>query len=149
MAKIRANWWKTCSAGNPMPCFFYHLRTKKPSPPFAKPDSCFLRNPLTSIPKSQQVSSCGPWTAMYPTFNQFARWASQYRVIPMWMEPQLQARDFIGWVHGLHTQESNFFFLHSASSGPQARYSYIALDSPRYQVEGNGDTLTLRHRTAG
>ncbi len=92
---------------------------------------------------------------MYPTFNQFARWASQYRVIPLWMEPHLPARDLIEWVHSLQAQESNSFFLHSAPAcrpagphGPQARYSYLALDGPRYTMEAKGDTLTLRHRTA-
>ncbi len=29
----------------------------------------------------------------------------------------------------------------------QSRYSYIALDAPRYHLEANGDTLTLRYRT--
>jgi anthranilate/para-aminobenzoate synthase component I len=86
---------------------------------------------------------------MFPTFNQFARWASQYRVIPLWIEPHLPARDIMEWVHSLHAQQQTFFFLHSASSGPQARYSYIALNAPRYRLDANGDTLTLNHRTAG
>src|SRR5437879_1561388 len=93
---------------------------------------------------------------MYPTFNQFARWASHHRVIPLWMEPQLPSRELLDWTHSLLAQESSFFLLHSApASTPggfpdsQARYSYIGLDAPRYQVEACGDTLTLRHRTSG
>lgn len=83
---------------------------------------------------------------MYPTFNQFARWASQYRVVPLWIEPQLPARELLEWAHGLQAQEQNSFFLHSAAAGPQSRYSYLSLDHPRYQVDATGDTLTLRHR---
>jgi anthranilate/para-aminobenzoate synthase component I len=86
---------------------------------------------------------------MFPTFNQFARWANHYRVIPLWMEPQLPARDLLEWAHSLQAQEQSFFLLHSASSGAQARYSYLALDAPRYHVDANGDTLTLKHRTLG
>jgi len=40
----------------------------------------------------------------------------------------------------LQAQEHSFFLLHSASSGAQARYSYLALDAPRYHVEADGDT---------
>jgi anthranilate/para-aminobenzoate synthase component I len=101
---------------------------------------------------------------MYPTFSQFARWASRYRVIPMWIEPELPSRDILEWAHSFSAQDQNFFFLHSASSGHteqqsgglagqpagrQARYSYLALDAPRYHVEARGDTLTLHHRTTG
>ena len=93
---------------------------------------------------------------MFPTFNQFSRWASSYRVIPIWVEPELPSRDILDWVHSLAAHEQNFYFLHSApacrqagSQGSQARYSYIALDAPRYHVEADGDTLTLRHRAAG
>src|SRR5205807_6763010 len=107
---------------------------------------------------------------MYPTFNQFARWANQYRVIPLWMEPQLPSRELLEWAHSLLAHETSFFLLHSApamSTVPpagrvgwpagspsgfpeaQARYSYLALDAPRYHVEAIGDTLTLRHRTSG
>jgi anthranilate/para-aminobenzoate synthase component I len=93
---------------------------------------------------------------MFPTFNQFARWASHYRVLPLWVEPQLPSRDLLEWVHSLQAQESTSFFLHSAPAsrpagplGPQSRYSYLALDAPRYQLQAAGDTLTLRHRMAG
>jgi anthranilate/para-aminobenzoate synthase component I len=90
--------------------------------------------------------------AMFPTFNQFSRWASHYRVVPIWIEPELPGRDLLDWVHTLGAQEQNFFLLHSASTesqnrrGDQARYSYIALDAPRYHLEADHDTLTLRHR---
>ena len=94
---------------------------------------------------------------MFPTFSQFSRWAGQYRVIPLWIEPELPGRDSLEWVHSLAAQEQNFFFLHSAPasrqsmqpglSNSQARYSYVALDAPRYHLEATGDTLTLRHRT--
>jgi anthranilate/para-aminobenzoate synthase component I len=99
---------------------------------------------------------------MYPTFSQFARWASQYRVIPLWVEPELPGRDSLEWVHSLAAQEQKFFFLHSVPAvrqsnsptalGPsaqQSRYSYLSLDAPRYHLEGAGDTLTLRHRSTG
>src|SRR5882762_321427 len=92
---------------------------------------------------------------MFPTFNQFARWANHYRVLPLWIEPQLPSRDLVEWVHSLQAQEAISFFLHSAPAGqagplsPQSRYSYIALDAPRYQLYAEGDTLTLRQRTAG
>ena len=99
---------------------------------------------------------------MYPTFSQFARWAAQYRVIPLWVEPELPSRDCLEWVHTLAAQEQKFFLLHSASSGAsdnvagpaglpagrQARYTYLSLDAPRYHLEGTGDTLTLRHRSS-
>jgi anthranilate/para-aminobenzoate synthase component I len=93
---------------------------------------------------------------MYPTFSQFARWATQYRVIPLWVEPELPARDTLEWIHALSAQDQNFFLLHSAPAGrqtgqaaSQSRYSYFALDAPRYHLEADGDTLTLRHRTSG
>src|ERR1017187_1487629 len=93
---------------------------------------------------------------MFPTFNQFSRWAGQYRVVPLWIEPELPSRDILEWVHNLTSQDQHFFFLHSASSGSllapdgsQARYSYIGLNAPRYHVEAEGDTLTLHHRTEG
>src|SRR5436190_10661819 len=86
---------------------------------------------------------------MFPTFNQFSRWAGQYRVIPLCIEPHLPSRDLLDWVHSLTGTEQRFFLLHSASSGSQARYSYVALDAPRYHLEAEGDQLTLRHRTTG
>ena len=91
---------------------------------------------------------------MFPTFNQFTRWAAHYRVLPLWIEPELPSRDLLEWVHSLTAQEQKFFVLHSAPNGSailpagrQARYSYIALDAPRYHLEANQDTLTLRYRT--
>ncbi len=86
---------------------------------------------------------------MYPTFSQFVRWANHYRVIPIWIEPHLPSGDLLEWAYNLQAQEHSSFFLHSASSGTQARYSYLSLDAPRYHVEASGDTLTLRHRTSG
>ncbi len=86
---------------------------------------------------------------MFPTFNQFSRWAGQYRVVPLWIEPQLPLRDLLDWVHNLSAHEQKFFFLHSASSGSQSRYSYIALDAPRFHLQADHDTLTLRYRTGG
>jgi len=92
---------------------------------------------------------------MYPTFNQFARWAGRFRVIPLWVEPELPAGNSLEWVHSLAAQEEKLFFLHSAPAGEiaplstQARYSYLSLDAPRYHLEADGDTLTLRHRTTG
>jgi len=93
---------------------------------------------------------------MYPTFSQFARWATQYRVLPLWMEPQLPSRDLLEWAHNLQAQDQTFFLLHSVPAGQQpgpqstqSRYSYISLDAPRYHVEASGDTLTLKHRTSG
>jgi anthranilate/para-aminobenzoate synthase component I len=84
---------------------------------------------------------------MFPTFNQFSRWASDYRVIPIWIEPQLPAGELLDWAYKLQSQEPNSFFLHSAAPGPQARYSYLSVDGPRYQVDASAETLTLRHRT--
>ncbi|MFA5975426.1 MAG: anthranilate synthase component I family protein [Elusimicrobiota bacterium] len=82
---------------------------------------------------------------MYPSFNQFARWASQYRAVPIWIEPELPGTDLLDWVHSLAGAQQRFFFLHSASAGTQARYSYIALDSPRYSVELDDQALVLRY----
>ncbi len=85
---------------------------------------------------------------MFPTFNQFARWATQYRVVPLWIEPHLPSSDLLEWVYNLQSQDKDSFFLHSAAGGSQARYSYLSLDAPRYHVEAAQDTLTLRHRTS-
>lgn len=81
---------------------------------------------------------------MYPSFSQFARWAAQYRAIPLWIEPELPGADFLEWVHSLAGAQQRFFFLHSAA-GAQARYSYIALDSPRYTVEMDDQSLIVRY----
>src|SRR5262245_9081921 len=83
---------------------------------------------------------------MFPTFNQFSRWANRYRVVPLWIEPELPSRDLLDWARQLTAQQSKFFFLHSPSEGSQSRYSYIALDGPRYYLEAERNTLTLQHR---
>lgn len=84
---------------------------------------------------------------MYPSFNQFCRWASHYSAVPIWIEPELPSGDLMEWVHSLAGTQQKFFFLHSASSGPQARYSYIALDTPRHSVESSEGMLTLRYHS--
>jgi len=82
---------------------------------------------------------------MFPTFAQFSRWAVRYRCVPIWIEPELPASDLLEWVHTLAGAQQRFFFLHSASSGPQSRYSYFALDTPRYTVETNEQELFVRY----
>jgi anthranilate/para-aminobenzoate synthase component I len=79
---------------------------------------------------------------MFPTFNQFSRWAAAYRAIPLWMEPELPRRELLEWVHSLHGSARHVFLLHSAGGG---RYSYAALDGPRYLAEADHDSLRLRH----
>ncbi len=87
---------------------------------------------------------------MYPSFNQFGRWAAQYRAIPIWIEPELPARDLLEWAHSLAGAQSKFFFLHSASSGAgrQSRYSYISMDSPRYSAHVEDGALIVRSHSA-
>jgi anthranilate/para-aminobenzoate synthase component I len=90
---------------------------------------------------------------MYPSFGQFSRWAAQHTAIPLWIEPELPPGPLLEWAHQLHAEHSSFFLLHSASSGPpiaslggqQARYSYVALDQPRYSVECEEGSLTVRY----
>jgi len=86
---------------------------------------------------------------VFPSYKQFARWSELFQAVPIWIEPELPASDMLGWAHNLAGQESEFFFLHSASTGPQARYSYIALDHPRYTIGAQGGSLTVRYHAAG
>src|SRR4051812_47853360 len=81
---------------------------------------------------------------MYPSLSQFLRWASQYRAVPIWIEPALPQGAVLEWVHNLLGASQKFFFLHSASSGPQARYSYVSLEPPRQTLESRGGELTVR-----
>lgn len=81
---------------------------------------------------------------MYPSFSQFSRWASQYNAIPLWIEPSLPPSDLLDWVHGLNGSQTKSFFLHSASSGPQARYSYFSFDSPRFSAALSDGSLVVR-----
>jgi anthranilate synthase component I len=82
---------------------------------------------------------------MYPSFAQFSRWATQHRAVPIWIEPQLPDVDLLELVHSLQAHVPNSFFLQSASEGPQARYSYLALDTPRYRLESSGGSLTIQY----
>jgi anthranilate/para-aminobenzoate synthase component I len=82
---------------------------------------------------------------MYPSLNQFLRWAGSYKAIPVWLEPQLPPDDLLDWVHSLAGNQQKFFFLHSASTGPQARYSYIALEPPRYVLQARDGELTVHY----
>lgn len=82
---------------------------------------------------------------MYPSLNQFLRWASNFKAIPVWIEPELPSADLLEWVHALLGSQQKFFFLHSASSGSQSRYSYVALDSPRYVLAAQEGVLTVRY----
>jgi anthranilate/para-aminobenzoate synthase component I len=84
---------------------------------------------------------------MYPSFAQFTHWANHYTAVPLWIEPELPDCDLTEWAHSHNADQSDFFFLHSASTGPQARYSYIALDAPRYTVESQNGSLTIRCHT--
>jgi len=87
---------------------------------------------------------------MYPSFGQFSRWAGQYNVVPLWVEPELPAKSLTEWVHAYGSAKPRFFFLHSAAngamvaSGRQARYSYFSLDAPRYSIEAQTGTLSIR-----
>ncbi len=83
---------------------------------------------------------------MYPSFAQFSRWAAQYRCVPLWIEPELPAGDMLEWVHACAGLRQRFFFLHSAAQGLQSRYSYFALDSPRYTIETQPGGLYVQHR---
>jgi para-aminobenzoate synthetase component I len=82
---------------------------------------------------------------MYPSFAQFSRWASSHRCVPLWIEPELPADELIDWVHTLAGTQQKFFFLHSASNGTQGRYSYFALDTPRYTLETQEEDLLVRY----
>jgi anthranilate/para-aminobenzoate synthase component I len=89
---------------------------------------------------------------MYPSFGQFSRWAGQYNVVPLWIEPELPAKSLTDWVHAYGASKTRFFFMHSAangglltSSGRQSRYSYFALDTPRYSAEAHEGTLNIRY----
>jgi anthranilate/para-aminobenzoate synthase component I len=84
---------------------------------------------------------------MYPSLNQFIRWAAHYRAIPIWLEPELPAGDLLEWVHNLQSTSHRFFLLHSASSGPQARYSYFSLEAPRYVLDAREGHLTVRYQS--
>jgi len=86
---------------------------------------------------------------MYPSFPQFARWAASCRAVPLWIEPELPASDLLEWVHALAGEQQDFFFLHSASPGSQARYSYIALEGPRYHLQVQEGALTIRYYSEG
>lgn len=82
---------------------------------------------------------------MFPSYAQFTRWAGQYTAVPLWIEPELPTADLLEWVHSLTGSQQRFFFLHSASSGPQARYSYFSLDTPRYTSEVQDGSLLVRY----
>jgi anthranilate/para-aminobenzoate synthase component I len=88
---------------------------------------------------------------MFPTFNRFCHWASRHRAIPLWIEPELPGRDFLEWVHTLAGLQQEFFLLHSAGpgseaslAGSQARYSYVALDGPRFNVQADQSEMIIR-----
>ncbi len=86
---------------------------------------------------------------MYPSLSQFQRWAAQYKAVPIWMEPELPADDLLEWVHNQIGGQQKLFFLQSASSGPQARYSYFSLEAPRYIAESRAGDLRVRFHPEG
>src|SRR5207248_1897796 len=87
---------------------------------------------------------------MYPSLNQFQRWAAHHKAIPVWIEPELPADDLLEWVHNQIGGQQRLFFMQSASSGPQGRYSYFSLETPRYAVEAREGNLRVRyHSEAG
>jgi anthranilate/para-aminobenzoate synthase component I len=84
---------------------------------------------------------------MYPSLNQFLRWAGQHKAIPIWIEPELPAGDLLPWVHNQIGAQQRMFFLHSASGGPQARYSYFSLEAPRHVLESRDGSLMVRYQS--
>ena len=50
---------------------------------------------------------------MYPSLNQFLRWASQYKAIPVWMEPELPVNNLLEWVHNHIGAQQRLFLLQS------------------------------------
>jgi aminodeoxychorismate synthase component I len=86
---------------------------------------------------------------MFPSLGQFQRWASQYRAVPIWIEPELPAGELLEWVHNQVGGAQRLFFLQSASAGAQSRYSYFSLETPRYTVEANAGQLHVRYFPEG
>ncbi len=86
---------------------------------------------------------------MYPSLSQFLRWASQYNAVPIWIEPELPEDSLLELVHRHIGSQQKAFFLHSASPGPQARYSYFSLEAPRYVLETREGSLMVRSMAAG
>jgi anthranilate/para-aminobenzoate synthase component I len=92
---------------------------------------------------------------MYPSLNQFLRWAGQHKAIPIWIEPELPAGDLLSWVHNEIGAQQRMFFLHSgrpastdqASGTHQARYSYFSLEAPRYVLEARDGNLMVRYQS--
>lgn len=84
---------------------------------------------------------------MYPSLSQFLQWAGQYKAIPVWVEPDLPAGEILPWVRSLVGAQQKFFFFHSPSTNSQARYSYIALESPRYTLHVQDGDLTVRYQS--
>ncbi|OGR92680.1 MAG: hypothetical protein A2992_10260 [Elusimicrobia bacterium RIFCSPLOWO2_01_FULL_59_12] len=92
---------------------------------------------------------------MYPSLNQFLRWASHYKAVPIWVEPELPAVDLLDWVHNQIGAQQRLFFLHSgwqsaggqAPPNPQARYSYFSLEPPRYVLESRDGNLMVRYQS--
>jgi anthranilate/para-aminobenzoate synthase component I len=82
---------------------------------------------------------------MFPSFAQFSRWSGQHRAVPLWIEPELPAEDLLEWVHSLAASRPHCFFLHSAGSGAQSRYSYVSLDAPRYRLECTQGALAVHY----
>jgi anthranilate/para-aminobenzoate synthase component I len=95
---------------------------------------------------------------MYPSLNQFQRWAMQYKAIPIWIEPELPADDLLAWVHNQIGGQHKFFFMHSAPAcqpaahgqpNPQARYSYFSLEGPRQTLEARDGQLHIKYYAEG
>jgi para-aminobenzoate synthetase component I len=84
---------------------------------------------------------------MYPSLNQFLRWATHFKAIPIWIEPELPSDGILDWVHNQISGHQRLFFLQSASAGPQARYSYFSLETPRYVLEAHDLNLRVRYYT--
>lgn len=86
---------------------------------------------------------------MYPSLSQFLRWASSYKAVPIWIEPELPADSLLDLVHRHIGTQQKAFLLHSAAPGPQARYSYFSLEAPRYVLEARQGQLMVRSLAGG
>lgn len=78
---------------------------------------------------------------IYPSLEQFRRWANRYSIVPFFCKFPLKANDFYPYFLSSAPENQTSFFLDSSNltrAGNESHYSYFPLTQPQQQILAMG-----------